>query len=138
MRKLQNQISGWDLWGMAISAICILHCLAVPIFLLVFPAFGREFLPREDFTHAILLAFILGVAGLAFISGYRLHGKWQPVAWLIVGLMLVFFATFFVHDHMGHNWEPVFAIAGSLSLIRAHYLNHNCKKCEREHRAHAN
>lgn len=136
MKLMLKKLSGWDLWGAIISFACILHCMAVPLVLLVYPAFGREFLPQEDVTHAVLLAFILGVAGLAFVSGYRVHGKWQPVAWLVAGLMLAVFATFFVHRYLGHNWEPAFAIAGSLCLIRAHYLNHHCKKCENVHRAH--
>lgn len=137
MRFIQSKISGWDLWGVVISALCVVHCLAVPVILIVFPAFGREFLPQEDFTHAVLLGFIIGVAGLAFISGYKVHGKWQPVAWLVAGLALAIFATFFAHEMLGHNWEPVFAIAGSLCLVRAHYLNHYCKKCEHAHHKHS-
>jgi hypothetical protein len=70
------------------------------------------------------------------VTGYRVHGQWRPVAWLLTGLALALFATFFVHDHLGHVWEPIFAIAGSLALVRAHYLNHQCKKCEHEHTHH--
>lgn len=136
MRLILKKISGWDLWGIIISAACVLHCMAIPMIILIFPAVGLELFPREDMTHAVLLAFILGVAGLAFISGYRVHGRWQPVVWLIAGLVLVIFATFFVHREFGHSWEPVFAIAGSVCLIRAHYLNHHCKKCDREHAKH--
>lgn len=136
MRKILQKITGWDLWGIFISGVCVLHCITVPIIILLFPAIGLEIFPREDITHAVLLAFILGVAGLAFISGYRIHGQWQPVAWLVAGLVLVIFATFFVHQILGHIWEPIFAIAGSLCLIRAHYLNHHCKKCDHEHVKH--
>lgn len=121
---------------MFISAVCVVHCMAVPIVILLFPAIGLELFPREDVTHVVLLAFILGVAGLAFIGGYRIHGKWQPVAWMIAGLVLVVFSTFFVHRILGHIWEPGFAIIGSLCLIRAHYLNHHCKKCDHEHIKH--
>jgi MerC mercury resistance protein len=121
---------------MIISGLCVLHCLAVPIVLILFPSLGLSIFPQEDITHVVLLAFILGVAGIAFVTGYRVHGQWRPVAWLVAGLAFVFFATFFVHNHMGHMWEPVFAIAGSICLIRAHYLNHQCKKCEHEHHKH--
>lgn len=126
----------WDKLGILISGLCVVHCLAIPIVILMFPAISMRFFPAEDSTHIILLAFILGVAGVAFHSGYRQHGKWQPLAWLAAGLALVLFATFFVHDHMGHAWEPIFAIIGSVCLIRAHYLNHICKKCEHDHVSH--
>jgi hypothetical protein len=128
-----RKVSGWDFWGMLISVVCVIHCLAIPIILLLFPLLSRELLPQEDMTHAILLGFILGVGGIAFITGYRVHGQWRPVAWLVAGLGLAVFATFFVHDKLGHTWEPIFAIGGSLCLARAHYLNHQCKKCEHVH-----
>jgi MerC mercury resistance protein len=131
-----KKLSGWDYWGVLVSGLCVIHCLAVPIVILLFPALGLSMFPQEDMTHAVLLAFILGVAGIAFFTGYRVHGNWRPVAWLVAGLILVIFATFFVHKHFGHQFEPLFAIAGSLCLIRAHYLNHKCKKCEHEHAHH--
>ncbi len=121
---------------MLISGLCVVHCIAVPLVIVLFPAIGLQIFPQEDLTHAVLFAFILGTAGLAFVSGYRVHGQWQPVAWLVVGLIIVSFATFFVHRTMGHMWEPIFAIAGSLCLIRAHYLNHTCKKCLEDHAEH--
>ena len=132
MKKLKS----WDLWGVVISGICVVHCLAVPVVLLLFPTVGISLFPQEDITHVVLLGFILGVAGVAFITGYPVHGQWPPVLWLMLGLVFIFFATFLAHDLIGHNWEPVFAILGSLALIRAHYLNHHCVKCEREHKRH--
>ena len=132
-----RKVSGWDLWGVFISGLCVVHCLLIPFALLVFPSLGIHLFPSEDITHVVLFSFILGVAGFAFISGYRIHGQWRPVIWLIAGLILVSYATFFAHNQLGHLWEPVVAIAGSLCLIRAHYLNHKCKKCEHEHAHHA-
>jgi hypothetical protein len=128
--------SGWDFWGIFLSGLCIVHCIAVPLVILFFPLLSLQFFPEEDLTHAILLAFILGVGGIAFISGFRVHGQWRPVVWMAAGLLLVMFATFIVHDWLGHIWEPIFAIAGSGCLIRAHILNHQCKKCEHEHHKH--
>jgi hypothetical protein len=132
-----RKISSWDFWGVFISGLCVIHCIAIPLIIVLFPAIGLRFFPQEDVTHVVLLAFILGVAGFAFVNGYRVHGQWRPVAWLVAGLLLVIFATFFVHRYMGHLWEPIFAIAGSLCLVRAHYLNHICKKCEHDHKKHA-
>lgn len=134
-KKLKT--AGWDFVGILVSGLCVLHCLAVPLVLIVFPAIGASLFPSEDMTHVVLLAFILGAAGVAFISGYRVHGQWRPVAWMAVGMVFVVYATFFAHDHLGHLWEPIIAIAGSLALIRAHYLNHHCKQCEHEHSRHA-
>jgi peptidoglycan/LPS O-acetylase OafA/YrhL len=131
--QIQKQGSEWDWAGVAISALCILHCLAVPIVLIAFPVLGAKLIPDEDMTHAVLLAFILGVAGFAFVSGYRVHGQKKPVIWMLAGVAIITYATFFAHDQVGHFWEPVIAIIGSLALIRAHILNHRCKTCEIHH-----
>jgi len=128
-----HKTSKWDFWGIVISGLCVVHCLAIPILIFFLPVLGLKIFPQEDLTHVTLLAFILGVAGVSFVSGFRVHGKWQPVIWLVTGLVFIFFATFFVHRTLGHTWEPVIAIVGSLCLIRAHYLNHKCKKCEVAH-----
>lgn len=126
--------SEWDWFGISLSGLCIIHCLAIPAILLFFPIWGKEFIPSEDKTHAFLLAFILGIAGLAFFSGYRVHGQKKPILWMAAGVSLITYATFFAHQQLGHMWEPVVAVLGSLALIRAHILNHRCKTCEVHHK----
>ena len=120
----------WDFAGVAISTICILHCIAVPLVLVLFPAIGSALVPHHDQTHAFLLIFIVGVAGFAFFTGYKVHGQKKPIIWMSVGVIIVTYATIFAHDHIGHKWEPIVAILGSLALMRAHILNHKCKECE--------
>jgi hypothetical protein len=126
----------WDFAGIFISGLCVVHCLAVPLVLFVIPTLGHSLFPSEDITHVVLLAFILGTAGIAFVSGYRVHGQWRPVAWMAVGVLIIIYATFFAHRQLGHFWEPIVAIIGSLALVRAHYLNHHCKKCDHAHTHH--
>ena len=138
-KKIQKKIktNGWDFAGIFVSGICILHCLAIPLILLLMPALSESLIPQEDITHVVFLGFILGIAGISFVSGYRVHGQWRPVAWMAVGVILILIATFVAHDYIGHYSEPILAILGSLALIRAHYLNHHCKKCEHEHAHHS-
>lgn len=126
----------WDIAGIFISGLCVVHCIAVPLILFLAPTLSASLFPSEDMTHVVLLAFILGIAGVAFVSGFRVHGQWRPVVWMAIGMVLVIYATFFAHSQLGHFWEPVIAIVGSLALVRAHYLNHHCKKCEEDHQVH--
>jgi len=137
MDKSVKNKQAWDWAGIFISGICIVHCLLVPAILLLAPGVMAEILPNEDLTHAILMAFILGVAGVTFFKGYSLHQNIRPVLWMVAGVLLVAYATYFVHARLGHMWEPLFAIAGSICLIRAHILNrHHCKLCEQHHIEH--
>ena len=123
--------------GIFLSGLCVLHCLMVPLFLFFAPQIFLNYFPDEDLTHVLLLAFILGVAGVAFVTGYRQHGQIKPIIWMMYGMFFIVYATYFVHDHLGHVWEPIIAITGSLALIRAHYLNHrHCKLCDDHHLDH--
>lgn len=134
MEKVQNskksRSSFWDSFGVGVSALCVVHCVLLPVLIFVAPAILSGVVPHEDWTHAVLLGFILGIAGVAFITGYRVHGQIRPVLWMVAGVLIITYATFFAHSQLGHMWEPVIAIIGSLALIRAHILNHRCKTCE--------
>lgn len=133
--RLKSKSIAWDWVGVGISILCIIHCVLIGLLFILYPV-GISFFPEEDWTHVVMLSFVLGVAGIAFISGYRKHKKIEPVLWMILGVALVSFAAFFVHDLLGHSWEPLFAIAGGAALIRAHILNHHCRKCEVAHENH--
>jgi len=120
----------WDIIGILVSGLCVVHCVALPILVIFLPAIVTAFLPEEDLTHKILFSLIIGVAALAFIPGYKFHKQIKPLMWLAVGMVMLIIATFFMHDFYGHQLEPVCAIAGSLCIITAHYLNHrSCKHC---------
>ncbi|RME16303.1 MAG: MerC domain-containing protein [Bdellovibrio sp.] len=137
MKKIKERLHKhralWDRLGVFVSGLCIIHCLSLPILLAFFPQIKKKFFPKEDFTHMILLAFILGFAGAAFLSGYHVHGEKKPVIFMSIGVLIVIFATYFAHNLLGHYWEPVLAIIGSLFLIYAHILNHkHCKICNHD------
>ena len=137
-KNSKNIKSGaWDKLGIVLSGACVIHCLAMPILFLFFPVVTSKFLPEEDMTHAIFLGFILGIAGVAFVTGYRKHRNYRPIIWMLFGITLIVYSTYVAHDQMGHYWEPIIAIIGSLGLIRAHQLNHvSCKTCEENHKHH--
>jgi chromate transport protein ChrA len=128
--KKRNKTS-WDTVGIILSILCIIHCVALPIIILLLPAIATAFIPDECWVHNILFFLIITVAVLAFVPGYRFHRRTKPLCWLACGVSILFFATFFAHD-LGHHFEPILAIVGSLCIITAHYLNHkSCKHCEK-------
>jgi uncharacterized membrane protein YdjX (TVP38/TMEM64 family) len=121
----------WDTAGILVSILCIIHCVALPLLVIFLPALSTAFLPEEALVHKVLFCMIIAVAALAFVPGYTFHKQIKPLFWLAVGLLLLIFATFFAHELLGHQSEPILAISGSLAVITAHYLNHkSCKhKC---------
>lgn len=126
MRKI------WDFLGMITSVLCVIHCVALPVIALLLPTVAAYF--SGDATHQIFFGILLWAGAFALVPGYRMHRKLRPIAWLLVGLILMTGATFYVHDLLSHAWEPIIAILGSMCLIRAHYLNHKlCGHCD-QHR----
>jgi len=124
----------WDFVGAFISSLCIVHCIALPLLVLMAPAIGTLFFVGEGATHAVLLGLVLMAAGMSFIPGYKVHKHKGPLALSLSGIGFLLGATFLAHDLLGHHWEPILAICGSGQLIAAHWLNHiKCKPCTDHH-----
>jgi len=120
----------WDKVGAAISGLCVIHCVLLPIGLLLLPALSTYLPLLETKVHLILLGLVLAAAGMSFIPGYRVHKHLLPLGLSTAGITSLIFAGTLVHDLLGHRWEPPFAILGSLLLIVAHWVNHSkCKSC---------
>lgn len=127
---LRKSTSFWDLFGMAVSVLCVVHCVLTPLVLFLAPAILASGVVTEDITHKILIVFV-ALAGLfALTPGFRIHGDRRPLVFGVLGLFLMAFATFAVHDFLGHEWESILAIPASAAIIYSHYLNRKqCRLC---------
>jgi len=111
-------ISGLDRWGMIISGICVIHCLALPIAtaLLPFLALG---LPLEEWAHPVLLGIALPVTGIALLRGYLRHRLVRPAILGAIGLALIALGTLVGNDLK----ETLFTVMGASLVVVAHFLN---------------
>jgi hypothetical protein len=122
-----------DKVGMAVSTLCIVHCLAAPVMLFFLPAVATALISEEAVVHQTLYGLILVVALFSFIPGYRLHKKLKPLLLFGGGVVGLAFATFLAHD-IAHVLEPIVAIPSSALIVAAHYYNHkSCKHACGEH-----
>lgn len=120
-----------DKIGTGLSLLCVLHCTAVPLLLLLAPTAATHFLPDDDLTHQLLICGVVISALFAFLPGYRLHRQRSPLLAFGMGFVILAFATFGLHALDYHWLESPIAIFGSLWIILAHYLNH--KACGAKH-----
>lgn len=117
-----------DYAGVAASALCLVHCLAMPLVMAAFPLLG---LGGEH--HALHDALLLGVTVpvlLALVPGYLEHR--DPVALLLglAGLGAFLAAVFLAGPRLGEGAETVAAVSSSVLLLGAHLRNHRyCKDC---------
>lgn len=64
----------WDTIGIAMSTLCVIHCMLLPVVLAFAPTLAH-FLPGSETIHRAL-AYLLAVVGLvAFWAGYKIHRR---------------------------------------------------------------
>lgn len=118
-----------DYAGMAASALCLAHCLAMPLVVAAFPLLGLGGGDHHAVHDALLAAVTLPVL-LALVPGYLAHR--EPAALLLgtAGLAAFLLAIFVVGPRFGELAETALAVSSSVLLIAAHLRNHRfCRQC---------
>jgi drug/metabolite transporter (DMT)-like permease len=114
-----------DFSGAGLSAICLLHCLALPTAAVAAPALAPELAERlslvDGRAHLFLFLIAAPITLLAFFWGERTMraGRWTM---LFAGLGLVLMLTGASHI-LEQPFETLFTVAGVSLLIGAHITN---------------
>lgn len=115
-----------DLAGIALSSACLVHCLALPLALLVAPALG-SWLRLPEWLHAAILLLALPAALIAMTDGWRRYRRRTPLVLAAAGLGLLTLGLA-VHEGWVAAADPETAdlwlsSAGATALVTAHLLN---------------
>lgn len=115
--------SALDSLAIALSGLCLVHCLALPVLIALFPLLGVGLIDHESFHQVILIA-VVPTTTIALGSGYIRH-RYKRVAVLgIAGVAALVFAAFALHSLHAHAMETWLTVAGGLMLAFAHVLNY--------------
>ncbi len=115
-----NDVGLLDNAAVALSGICLLHCLTLPILIAALPFLGRY---DEAHFHAQMLLVALPVSVIAFMSGFRRHHVKSVVAWGMAGMLLLAFGATVVHSSYGIVADRIVTGCAALILAFAHYFN---------------
>lgn len=120
---MYNKIT--DHIGMVLACTCLLHCLTLPLFLLLLPAHGHD-----DTFHIVVVIATIFVSGGALIHGFQSHCKHIVLSVGGAGFVLITLALAAPTETV----EVMTMIVGSIMIIAAHIFNikhkTNCsKKC---------
>jgi peptidoglycan/LPS O-acetylase OafA/YrhL len=122
----------WDGLGQVLSALCIAHCVVLPLVLGLLPAAAAESLEGEA-MHQGLLAFVAFTALMAFLPGYRLHRRGSVVGLAVVALTLLVSAVFLLPEEGGgfiEATETGLTLGGGMLMATAHWRNRAlCRSC---------
>jgi hypothetical protein len=130
--KLRLAESPADSLGIWTSSLCVVHCLLTPV-VLSLSAVSAHFIPSEEWVHRTLAFVIAALGGIALLKGYRLHRRRRVLAFMALGLVLIFGTAYFGNLLPSHAAEVCITLVGSACMIAAHCANHtfcrNCRDC---------
>lgn len=112
----------FDRIAISLSAICIVHCLAVPLVVAVLPLAALG-LGNESHFHAVMLWLVVPISVIGLVMGYREHNRAAIVAAGIVGMAVVSLAAILGHGQWPISIEVLVSLIGSLLLAGAHWAN---------------
>ncbi len=104
--QVKKQFS--DKLSICLSLCCILHCIALPVIILMIPSFASLWINNEK-VHVILVLFAVPISLFAMAKSLRVHHNYKCISLAVIGLSLLAGAIF-MHDinfgsesHIGHE-----------------------------------
>jgi hypothetical protein len=106
--------------AVALSGICLLHCLTLPVAIAILPMLGRF---DAGHFHVQILVVVLPVSIVAFTLGFRRHRNMAVVGWGVLGMLILVVGGTLAHSAYGIVADRTLTICGALILAFAHYFN---------------
>ena len=125
-----------DKAAIGFSLLCALHCLLLPVSLILSPSLAALPLSGESF-HLWLLAAVIPTSIYALSMGCNNHKRFQLFAIGGLGLVCMISAVMMAHT-LGELWEKPLTVVGAGIIALAHYRNYRlCKNssitcCEKQ------
>ncbi|MEM0911860.1 MAG: MerC domain-containing protein, partial [Pseudomonadota bacterium] len=106
-----------------LSALCIVHCLILPILIIAMPAISAIGFLTDEHFHELLIFFIIPISAMALVSSFIKLKDLRVFYFVVVGILLVTLAAFIGHDVFGHVGEVIATVIGSLLIAYGHTKN---------------
>ncbi len=108
-----------DFISMAAAFLCLIHCVALPLFFSTLALWGIEVL-ENIWLELATLAISFFIGGMAIWRGYTTHHhKRQVIIYFSVGMLLMVGGNFVG----GELFEIISKIAGAAAMVIAHTIN---------------
>jgi|TARA_B110000091_G_C13803718_1_gene471498 hypothetical protein len=116
MMKIENVT---DKLAITLSIACAIHCLALPLILLLLPSFVALQLNYEAF-HTWMVIIVLPTSVYALFMGCKQHKRYKLLFIGFLGLILLVLALSIGNEY----WEKVLTLVGSAVIAGGHYFNY--------------
>ncbi|MFB2769601.1 MerC domain-containing protein [Pelatocladus sp. BLCC-F211] len=112
-----------DKAAIALSTTCAIHCMFLPVLLVMLPALATTSLGSENF-HRLMLWFAFPVSVLALTQGCRRHKDRIVLTAGILGLVLLVTTAVFGHTLLTEDGERIATVSGATALAFGHIRNY--------------
>ena len=126
--------ASFDKLAIGFSALCLVHCLLLPVALIFLPTITFLTAVSNEVFHLALVALVLPVSLVALTLGCKQHRDWLVIGLGASGLTVLVLTAIFAHDYLGHELETVFTVIGALLVAACHVQNF--RLCRRQDCAH--
>jgi hypothetical protein len=121
-----------DKLAIAFSMVCLIHCLVLPILLILLPPFSGLFALDDEMFHQWMLYAVLPISIAALMMGYLHHRSYKVFVVVSIGLTLIILSTTLGHDLLGETAEVVLSILGSMIIAFGHFRNYQLSSARHE------
>jgi hypothetical protein len=121
----------FDRIAIALSTICIVHCLAMPFVIALLPVAALT-IGSDGHFHALMLWFVVPTSILGFGLGVRVHGHFDSVALGAIAIAGLAAAAVTGHETWDPSVETLVNVGSSVLLAVAHWRNF--REVQRAHR----
>ena len=96
--QVKKQFS--DKLSICLSLCCILHCIALPVIILMIPSFASLWINNEK-VHVILVLFAVPISLFAMAKSLRVHHNYKCISLAVIGLSFLVIAIFMHNINFG-------------------------------------
>ena len=112
-----------DKLAIGLSLACVVHCLALPVLLILLPSLAALQLGDETF-HLLMVAAVFPSSIYALSMGCKQHKRYQLVFLGAAGLILLLLPIVLGEERVGETGEKILTIVGAAFVAVGHWLNY--------------
>lgn len=121
-----------DKVAIGLSGLCAIHCLVLPLLIVMLPSLASLPLNDERF-HLWMVFAVIPISIFALFLGCRRHKNYQVLGFGVVGLVLLVTAIL-GEEIFGEIGEKGFTLAGAAIIAFGHFRNY--RLCQQHDECH--
>lgn len=110
-----------DRTAIGLSFLCAIHCLALPVLLVLLPSLASLQLDNEAF-HVWMVFAVLPISIYALTLGCKKHGRYWFMVLGFAGLALLVSALL-LEERVGEMGEKLLTLTGACLIAWGHFFN---------------